>query len=67
MRHDHRSVSTAERAVLALGMLVSLAVMADVLIGMVRTGAHLVAVIIMGAALIASGGVAVTLWRGPHR
>lgn len=67
MHHDHRSASSVERAALALGALVSLAVMAYVLVRMVRTGAHPVAVIIMGTALIASTGVTITLWRGPRR
>ena len=64
MNHEHRKISLAERLIVTLGVGISLAVMAVVLIRMASTGAHPVAVCLMAAALVGALVVAMRLWRG---
>ena len=64
MNHEHRKISLAERLIVTLGVGISLAVMAVVLIRMASTGAHSVAVCLMAAALVGALVVAMRLWRG---
>ena len=56
MNHEHRKISLAERLIVTLGVGISLAVMAVVLIRMASTGAHPVAVCLMAAALVGALG-----------
>lgn len=64
MNHEHRKISLAERLIVTLGVGISLAVMAVVLIRMASAGAHPVAVCLMAAALVGALVVAMRLWRG---
>ena len=64
MNHEHRKISLAERLIVTLGVGISLAVMAVVLIRMASAGAHPVAVCLMAAALFGTLIIATRLWRG---